>query len=333
MIDPGQFRRLVVRPTLEAMGLWSEAAGRLLVGTAIVESNLTYLTQLGGGPARGVYQIEPESMRDLGRHWLAFRPHWQDALDRFDDPRHPDAEELVTDLAFATAVARLHYYRVPQALPDPENLAGLAQYWKDHFNTVAGAGRSAGFVARIRPLWFTTAFRDIGSFPPAPALRPSSPMRVHFAAPTPPQYLAFVERYPDQVAARPQSIVFSKVRRQELFNVKRQVAVNCPYLADRPGRDVATILKDGEGGDCEDMVYTIRARLKALGWPLGALRPAICKTRAGVGHMVLCIVTRGAGVYIADNLLSHIAPWAALDHDWLARLDNRWRMIVSNRAA
>ena len=35
------------------MGMWSEAAGELVLGTAIVESNLTYLKQHGEGPAPG----------------------------------------------------------------------------------------------------------------------------------------------------------------------------------------------------------------------------------------------------------------------------------------
>ena len=117
-------------------------------------------------------------------------------------------------------------------------------------------------------------------------------------------------------------------RLRELISVKQQVNANCPYKPDQAGRDVWSILQDGEDGDCEDDVFTIRARLKALGWPLGALRPAICKTREGDGHMVLCIVTRRAGVYVADNLISHIAPWTALSHEWLIRLDGRrWRVI------
>ena len=53
MLDPGQFRRLVVRPALQAIGLCSPAAERLLLGTALTESGLTWLAQKGGGPARG----------------------------------------------------------------------------------------------------------------------------------------------------------------------------------------------------------------------------------------------------------------------------------------
>lgn len=328
MIDPGQFRRLVIRPTLESLGLSSLAAERLLLGTAITESGLIYLTQHGGGPARGVYQVEPWVARDLDLTWLSFRPEWQRAVAKFNHPGQPDADELVTDLAFATAVARLIYYRRPEALPDPENLRGLAEYWKAHFNTVAGKGDPAKFVALIRPLWFGPAFRDREVLAPATALRPATPMPVGFAVPAAARDLAFFERYPDQVAVRAERVNLTQRRLRELITVKRQVRDNCPYKPDRPGRDVATILKDGEGGDCEDIVYTIRARLKALGWPLGALRPAICKTRAGIGHMVHCIVTRGAGVYVADNLIPHIAPWAALDHEWLSRLDGkRWLLI------
>lgn len=167
MIDPEQFRKLVIRPTLQGLGLHSLAAERLLLGTALIESGLEFLTQHNGGPARGVYQIEPWVARDLDRTWLSFRPEWQRRLDTFDNPEQPDADELVWDLAFATAVARLIYYRRPEPLPGQENLNGLALYWKDHFNTRAGAGTAAKFVKVVKPLWGTAAFRDAPTEPPA----------------------------------------------------------------------------------------------------------------------------------------------------------------------
>ncbi len=52
----------------------------------------------------------------------------------------------------------------------------------------------------------------------------------------------------------------------------------------------------------------------------------------GTGHFVLCIVTEGAGVYVADNLIRHIAPWGNLPHSWLSRLDGaRWRAVLQAR--
>ena len=58
------FRADVIQPTLahldgdDAPRFQGLAAENLLLGTALVESGLHYLHQLGGGPALGIYQIE-----------------------------------------------------------------------------------------------------------------------------------------------------------------------------------------------------------------------------------------------------------------------------------
>ena len=41
-------------------------------------------------------------------------------------------------MGYATAVARLIYWRVPRPLPAASDLDGLAAYWKTHYNTAAG---------------------------------------------------------------------------------------------------------------------------------------------------------------------------------------------------
>lgn len=142
MIDPRQFREHVVRPTLTVNGLWSQAAENLLVGTAIQESRLTYLVQHGGGPALGVYQIEPATHEDVWVNYLRYRPHQWLA-------REPDSA-LVTDLEYATAIARIIYYRRPEPLPDADDIEGLGAYWKQHYNTPLGKGRVAEWVLNYR---------------------------------------------------------------------------------------------------------------------------------------------------------------------------------------
>ncbi len=54
MLDPQHFLAYVVRPSLDSIGLWSPAAERLLLCTAITESQLTWLRQLCDGTARWV---------------------------------------------------------------------------------------------------------------------------------------------------------------------------------------------------------------------------------------------------------------------------------------
>lgn len=157
MLDVKQFRELVVRPTLERIGLWSEAAENLLVGTAIQESRLKYLKQKGAGPALGVYQIEPATHADVWINFLRFKPAKANVVmglvHRHVDDRHmgySDNLALVYDLAYATAIARIIYYRRPEPLPPADDIDALAAYWKQHYNTPLGAGTAEEWAANYR---------------------------------------------------------------------------------------------------------------------------------------------------------------------------------------
>lgn len=113
-MNAGHVRRFVVRPTLVQLGLWSTAAELLLLGTAAAESGLEHLDQITPGsdrlgPAYGIYQIEPATHRDLfanmliGERWPALRRRVLDLR-----AHRPTADEqLVTNLAYATVIARL----------------------------------------------------------------------------------------------------------------------------------------------------------------------------------------------------------------------------------
>lgn len=152
MIDPQQFRALIVRPTLERLGQYSPAAEALLLGTAVVESGLTYLVQHGGGPALGVYQVEPATHDDVFVNFLNARSRLREqviATSQFKSMvGTPPARQMVANLAYATAIARQVYWRQPEPLPAAGDIEGLARYWKDHFNTRAGAGRRVDFVRK-----------------------------------------------------------------------------------------------------------------------------------------------------------------------------------------
>lgn len=160
MIEPRQFRRLVVRPVLEHLGLWSLAAERLLIGTALVESRLIYLEQLPAGPALGVFQMEPGTNLDIWQHYLAFRPARAAKVWAFAGGVLAREREMIGNLNYATAMARIHYLRVPHPLPDAEDFDGLGAYWKNYYNTVAGKGSVERWRAEVWPHWQTSAFRD-----------------------------------------------------------------------------------------------------------------------------------------------------------------------------
>ena len=62
-IDINQFREEVVRPVLQDLKMYSPVAENLIMGTAAQESGFTYIKQLGGGPALGMFQVEPATTR------------------------------------------------------------------------------------------------------------------------------------------------------------------------------------------------------------------------------------------------------------------------------
>ena len=145
MLDVVQFRDLVVAPTLHMIDLYSPAAVNLVLGTAIQESRLTYLKQLGGGPALGLYQMEPATHEDIWTNYLAYRPEIASRIRSLT--AYPQMSgELVGNLWYATGMCRVHYRRVPVALPDADDIEGLAEYWKEHYNTFEGAGTVEEFI-------------------------------------------------------------------------------------------------------------------------------------------------------------------------------------------
>jgi len=73
MTQATDFRRDVIAPVLQKSGLDSEAAEELLLGTAVQESlNFKYRRQMGGGPARGYFQMEPATHDDIWDNYLQF---------------------------------------------------------------------------------------------------------------------------------------------------------------------------------------------------------------------------------------------------------------------
>ena len=88
------------------------------------------------------------TLRDLTANWLPRRPKLAEGLRLFTVPHGALDDQLIWNLAYAGAVARLIYYRRPEPLPRADDLSALAAYWKAHFNTTAGKGTPADFIAR-----------------------------------------------------------------------------------------------------------------------------------------------------------------------------------------
>jgi hypothetical protein len=148
-INAADFRACIINPALAALvpaGIpVSQVAADLLMATAAMETDLgTWLTQVGG-PALGVFQIDPASLASLV---AGLTPAEHAALAQIKTLQ-PWAEQIDTNLLLAAAICRIFYWRVPAPLP-PDTLAGLWGYYKQYYNTAAGAATEAGFVAALK---------------------------------------------------------------------------------------------------------------------------------------------------------------------------------------
>lgn len=145
MISASIFRERVVDPALFYLGLRSDAASDLVLGTALAESGLDAIAQ-NGGPALGFFQIEPATHDDLWTNFLRGEPEMHDKLSRIAAEWPTVAAQLATNALYAAAICRLIYYRRPEPLPAPGDVAGYAAYWKLHYNTPAGKGTPEHFI-------------------------------------------------------------------------------------------------------------------------------------------------------------------------------------------
>jgi len=152
MLNVAQFRANVVKPALSALGVANAAmntpeAEELLMGTAVQESSLIYLRQLSGGPGMGLFQIEPTTHNDVWTNYLAYRQDIAATVNSLAAGGKGTAEQLPWNLGYSAVIARLIYWRAPAPMPAAsDGIEALGAYWKQYYNTEAGAGTAEQWV-------------------------------------------------------------------------------------------------------------------------------------------------------------------------------------------
>jgi hypothetical protein len=137
---PGHLRAVIVSALFRHLGRGaaSAAAVELLMLTAATESRLgTYLYQLQG-PAIGIFQMEPKTHDDLQARRV---------IGRHKNIPLADASRMAWDLAYAAVMARIYYMQFVEPLPAADDIPGMAEYWKEYYNTEAGAGTPEKAIA------------------------------------------------------------------------------------------------------------------------------------------------------------------------------------------
>lgn len=139
MINVQQLRELIIKPALQDLQMYSEEAEELLVFTCAVESGGgTYIKQING-PALGIYQMEPTTFFDIWQHYITHKNDlFLKLITQFACASFPTEDRLVWDLRFATAMARIHYARIPEPFPSAKDTLGVWEYYKSYYNTDQG---------------------------------------------------------------------------------------------------------------------------------------------------------------------------------------------------
>lgn len=146
-MDERQFREYIVRPILKHLEPeipYSLAAENLLMGIASHESKFKYIRQVGGGPARGFFQMEPVTEQDIWENYLRYKGDLRDKIVQLQGRVEFD---LAGNLAYQVAMARVHIWRSPYPLPEHDDIEGQAKLWKVAYNTYKGKGTVEKFIA------------------------------------------------------------------------------------------------------------------------------------------------------------------------------------------
>ena len=151
MLDCSQFRSLIVEPVLSKLRLYSKNAEELLVFTCASESlGGTLLAQIKG-PALGIYQMEPNTYTDIWVNYIRARNQLATLMAiHFGCNKIPEIERLVYDLHYATAMSRIHYFRMPGNLPDAKDVEGLWDYYKKYYNTEKGKAKKEDSIKKYQ---------------------------------------------------------------------------------------------------------------------------------------------------------------------------------------
>ena len=154
-----ELRERVIRPVLDVLQLPSpDRAEELLVLTAAAETLCGQNLWQIGGPALGIYQMEPATIEDTWDYLVNRRGDSEalmrlveqfsfDLRDHYENERF-ETEQVAGNLYLATALARARLVSFPEAFPPADDIEGLARYWKRHWNTELGKGTVEGAIEK-----------------------------------------------------------------------------------------------------------------------------------------------------------------------------------------
>ena len=148
-----QYRSLIKR-VITKMGMYSNEAEDLILGTGLYESRYRYIRQIGSGIAKSFWQVEVATAQDNINSYLKFRKSKSRMCAsaalvsvQYVSPGIKDEEVgdmLEANIAYGIMHARLKYWRVPKKVPT--DLEGQAHYYKKYYNSSAGKAKEEEYI-------------------------------------------------------------------------------------------------------------------------------------------------------------------------------------------
>ncbi len=133
-----QCRLMIERALTDYQLPASEAAIRLLCMIAAHESGgFSYVKQVRG-PALSFFQMEPATYSDVSGYAMK-KGYLKGELPS-------PVQRLIFDAFFSAALARIFFLRFRKALPNHNDIPGLAQYAKHYWNTELGKATPAMYA-------------------------------------------------------------------------------------------------------------------------------------------------------------------------------------------
>ena len=149
-----QLQELVIEPTLMDIpaGYSREAVLMAMMCAAHESLRGQYLKQVGG-PALGIYGIEPDTYYDTWKHGDSIRKNAVIVgILKHEDDEPPEPEQMMYDLRLATFMFRQRLFMKTEPLPKLSSfisreqwLAEASLYLKEHWNSIHGAAEEMSY--------------------------------------------------------------------------------------------------------------------------------------------------------------------------------------------
>ena len=131
-IHTNDLREIIIRPTLDVLGEWSQGAENLLLATAAQESQLGFRLHSESDNGHGLYRISARTHTQIWDTFLINDPDLASTLrglasqqQFLKNPHH----ELIVNLSYSTGVAWMIYKSHGLILPNKPSIYELAQAW------------------------------------------------------------------------------------------------------------------------------------------------------------------------------------------------------------